>query len=200
VDCELVRSGFPGQPVAAYSALAFVIAGVALIAHRRPPGARIYGLLLVAVGASSFMFHALSTSGVGESIAILALVTWTIAWARFEVTPAIVRRWALGAAALAALVWLLPDGRHVLTALAIAAIVAALAPLRDATVRIAFALMAVAVLVYLLSRTGGLLCAPASLFQGHALWHVLSAVSLWMVGEALARASRPPVLSRSTEG
>ena len=35
-----------------------------------------------------------------------------------------------------------------------------------------------------LSRTGGPLCRPESLLQGHAAWHVLSAASLAGLGEA----------------
>ena len=45
----------------------------------------------------------------------------------------------------------------------------------------------VSVVVYLASRTNGVLCDPDSLFQGHAAWHVLTALALggW------ARASLP---------
>jgi hypothetical protein len=44
------------------------------------------------------------------------------------------------------------------------------------------------------------LCQPGSLFQGHAIWHVLAAVALWLLGPAVgarrgahetARAVRP---------
>ncbi len=35
--------------------------------------------------------------------------------------------------------------------------------------------------VWALSRTGGPLCAPESILQGHALWHVLAAVSFVML-------------------
>ncbi|HSM02290.1 MAG TPA: ceramidase domain-containing protein [Acidimicrobiia bacterium] len=37
---------------------------------------------------------------------------------------------------------------------------------------------AVAFVIWNLSRTGGAWCEPASLLQGHALWHLLSAVSV----------------------
>ena len=35
----------------------------------------------------------------------------------------------------------------------------------------------VALLIWRLSHTGGLLCFPESVFQGHAVWHLLCAVS-----------------------
>ncbi len=57
--CELYRdAGFIGQPAAAVTSLAFVIAGLAVVA-RRPHGAPtvIYGLLVVAVGAGSLVAH-----------------------------------------------------------------------------------------------------------------------------------------------
>jgi len=47
------------------------------------------------------------------------------------------------------------------------------------------ALMAVAVTVFAVSRTGGPLCHPESLLQGHAFWHGLSAAALWVWERAL---------------
>lgn len=45
----------------------------------------------------------------------------------------------------------------------------------------AAAVFAVAVAVYLTSRTGGTMCEPDSILQGHALWHILTAgvFGLW---------------------
>jgi predicted membrane channel-forming protein YqfA (hemolysin III family) len=45
------------------------------------------------------------------------------------------------------------------------------------------AALAIGAVVFALSRTGGPLCEPDSLFQGHALWHVLTAtaLALWAV-------------------
>ena len=50
--------------------------------------------------------------------------------------------------------------------------------------------LALGALVNILSRTGGPLCCPKSLIQGHAVWHVLSAVSLaaWARGALLPAA------------
>jgi len=46
------------------------------------------------------------------------------------------------------------------------------------------ALLAVAVVVFLLSRTDRPLCYPEFLVQGHALWHCLTATTLWLWGRA----------------
>jgi Ca2+/Na+ antiporter len=40
------------------------------------------------------------------------------------------------------------------------------------------ALTASAIALFVLGRTGAPLCDPESLFQGHALWHVLAALAL----------------------
>ena len=44
--------------------------------------------------------------------------------------------------------------------------------------------MGLAVVLFVLGRTGGPLCDSESIFQGHALWHVLSATALWAYFEA----------------
>jgi hypothetical protein len=43
---------------------------------------------------------------------------------------------------------------------------------------VAAALLGTATAVNLLSRTGDPLCNPDSLLQGHAVWHVLTALAL----------------------
>ena len=43
---------------------------------------------------------------------------------------------------------------------------------------------ALAIVVYATSRTGGPLCAPDSVLQGHAAWHVLTALILWWWGRS----------------
>lgn len=47
----------------------------------------------------------------------------------------------------------------------------------------AVAALAVGVVVFVLSRTGGPWCVPDSLLQGHAVWHLLTALALalWAV-------------------
>lgn len=54
----------------------------------------------------------------------------------------------------------------------------------------ALALLAVGGLVGTLSRTGGPLCDPDSLLQGHALWHVLAAAALAVLAPLVTPAAR----------
>lgn len=56
----------------------------------------------------------------------------------------------------------------------------------------AMAAIAAGVVVNLLTRTGAPLCRPDSLLQGHALWHVLTAVG---IGAWLARWAPVPAVS-----
>ena len=55
----------------------------------------------------------------------------------------------------------------------------------------ALALLACAAVLNLVGRTGGPLCRPDALVQGHAAWHVLTAAALWAWGTASARGSHP---------
>lgn len=62
---------------------------------------------------------------------------------------------------------------------------AAAAARRDRRALTGPALVAVAgLVVHRLSRTGGPWCRPGSVWQGHALWHVLAAAALVMLGGA----------------
>jgi hypothetical protein len=45
----------------------------------------------------------------------------------------------------------------------------------------ALAVFLVAFAIWLPSHTGGPLCDPDSLLQGHAIWHLLSAVAVWLL-------------------
>ena len=57
--CELYRdAGFVGQPAAAATSAAFVVAGLAVVARRRRDAPSVtYGLLVVAVGVGSLVQH-----------------------------------------------------------------------------------------------------------------------------------------------
>ena len=54
-DCEQFGTGFLGQPVNTFSSLAFVVAGVAIIA--RKPRHAVYGGLVALNGAGSVALH-----------------------------------------------------------------------------------------------------------------------------------------------
>jgi hypothetical protein len=105
------------------------------------------------------------------------------------------RRLALGAAAIAAGVGSVayhgPGGRgarvlHDLTAIALGGALGAalVSPRGRAERRLGAAgCLAVAAVVHRASRTDRVLCRPDSLWQGHALWHVLVAVAVALTAD-----------------
>lgn len=185
MDCELVRAGFPGQPVNTITAVAFVIAGALLMA-RRGTGPAIYGVSLAAIGITSFLLHGIGLDGSIESVAVMALTLWVATWIARGATRSAFWMWIGVTLLLGMLALLVPDARHVVTAAVAAMAAVLLVRLRNPNVYLGLALAGVAVGVYLLTRTGGPWCDPASLLQGHGFWHLLMAVALWVIGDALA--------------
>ena len=56
-DCEAIRSGWPDQPVNAWSSLGFVAVGAVLVIRGRVPHARLAGAVATLVGIGSVLFH-----------------------------------------------------------------------------------------------------------------------------------------------
>jgi len=189
-DCELIRLTFPAQPVAAFTALAFVVAGVWTIGRRRTTGPLVFGLSLVVLGATSFWFHAEAgaPASAAESLAVIATMAWLAVWASSRPDVRAVWVWLATVAAAGLVIGIAPATRHGLTAAAIAAF--AVGAIRNPRLRrdrrmaTALGIFSGALVVYVLSRTGGPWCDPASPIQGHGLWHLLSALALVFVGEA----------------
>jgi hypothetical protein len=205
-DCEEIRTGLLAQPVNAISSLAYV-AGGGWVATRGVrsgrPDAVAFGGLLGGVGVGSFLYHGPCPPGAQQAhdtslAAALGVVVLdnaaTISGGRGP-APGVVQ---LGAAAAAA-VPVLPRGRFtnpVVAVLGAAAIVTEVLSIKStrraagpaAVAAGAFVLGAV---INSLSRTGGPLCRPKSVLQGHAAWHVLSAAALaaWARGALLSPAS-----------
>jgi len=184
VDCELIRAGFPAQPIDAFTALAFVVAGMLLVTRRRGPA--LYGVLLVAVGMTSFLLHGVGLDGVAESVAVVSLASWVVLWVTLGATSRTVWTWAGVTAGLGTLLLIAPDSRHVVTAIVAGVAVVLLVRLRSRRLWGALALAGGAVVVYGLSSAGGPWCVPSSPLQGHGIWHLMIAAALWMVGDELA--------------
>jgi hypothetical protein len=204
-DCERVRSTFPTQPVNTWSSFAYVVTGVWVWLRFARPGTGSTGpasswlaLGLVATGAGSVAYHGVGTDAArwlhdGSFLGLLLLVVvqdWPPRPAWSAPRP---RAAAVGVVALAV--------AAVLPALTNAALLVLVGLLgwaeartwatRPSAVRARLGIVAAvgiaALVTYLLGRTGGLLCDPEAVPQGHGLWHVLSAVAfgLW------ARATYP---------
>lgn len=155
-DCEQLGTGWLVQPVNALSSLAFLPAGAWVAAQgRRTTGWRRWEH--AAVGA------ALIANGIGS----FAYHGPQPGWAQVAHDGPIV--------AVVALLAANEIGRHA-------------DPVESRTTRrehrIALVAGAGALAAYLLGRTGSPACRPESLFQWHAVWHVLAAVSLAAAAEA----------------
>ena len=176
-DCELITSGFLGQPVNTLTTLAFVIVG--LVVARRS-SLRWVGIALIATGVGSFLFHGPMPPG-SQWAHDLSLV-WLIvvvaglgqSWERWTRLPGLI--------SIGLVLALVPGAADVLAVAATAA--AGVLHLRrrsPGTVVAIVSLGAVAVFGRL-GATGGPLCDPSSIFQPHGVWHVgAAAIVGWWV-------------------
>lgn len=175
-DCEAFVSGWPRQPVNAWSSLAFV-AAAGLIFRRGPASARVAPVVAL-VGVGSLLYH-------GDDGAVTAwLHDWPIATLLIVLlVPSPGRRdVAAAVAAPAILLALLPGAAEwVQGSLAIVLAVRELARRRERVRSLhaaAAGLAASGAAFTILGRTGGSWCDPDSVLQPHAAWHVLAAGAL----------------------
>ncbi|WP_172652270.1 hypothetical protein [Rhodococcus opacus] len=198
--CELYRdAGFIGQPAAAVTSLAFVVAGLAVVA-RRPHGAPTvtYGLLVVAVGAGSLVAHGPNPpwQAYAHDIPIATLLTYIAVDAASD---RIGRRlspvwWFVVPVVMIPAVAAGPTVSTIVQAMLAAVAVgfglerARIRPqLRRATIVAGLLLASGALLGTIGDRTS--ICQPSSVLQGHALWHdVLAAAGLWRLAPTIGRA------------
>lgn len=177
------------QPANTWSNLAFFFVGALALATRWTPGSVVFAFSCSVLGAGSLLFHAtvtrefqwLDVAGMYLGLAAVAAralhdgfgVRWRVA------VPA----WAIGSSLLIAFKWRLDT---TLTMLSIGAIAAAgmVRRLRRGFGSLAAALLPLGAIViaYAVREVDvrRIVCDPASLFQGHALWHLLSAASLYL--------------------
>jgi hypothetical protein len=202
-DCEALHQGAIAQPVNAATSLAYLAAGIDLLvravrARDRPAEsavADVFAVVLVANGIGGVAFH-----GPGNRSAKWlhdVALTGTLSFVILHDVALLVRipgRHALAAfaatvAGLGALLAYRPGHTNAASAVAggtatvLELVVAATAGSAGrqhhvAARRRAATLLAGASVVNLLSRTGGPLCRPGSLIQGHGIWHVLTAAAL----------------------
>lgn len=183
-DCERVIHAFWGQPVNTITTLAFVGSGV--IVWRRTDR-RWLAAALAATGIGSFVFHGPMPPGAQWMHDVT--LAWLLAVAGGRGTA--IERWTTwpALAALGVGFAVVPASADIT---AVGASVAAIGSilLRDRSPRTigAMALLAGSAIVGRLSATGGPLCNPDSLLQGHGLWHVgaAAAVALWATSDAAA--------------
>jgi hypothetical protein len=206
-DCELLRDGLLAQPVNAVSSLAYVAAGVWVWSRARDTrgtdrtAAFVFGAALAAVGVGSVAYHGPQPAGARwvHDASILAAPWWialhNTATRRAWRPSSAGRIYAVGLAALGALVGVRPDVGPALTALLAGAAIATEAVARPAVDDqrrraqvLVSVLLAAGFGAFVFGRTDASLCRPTSLLQGHAAWHALTAAAMaaWAWG-ALGR-------------
>ncbi len=201
--CEVPRIGaLIVQPANSWSSYGYVFAGFLMIvlARARDWGsafplvaAQAFGLTAIAVGLGSVLLHATLTLW-GQFFDVLGmylvsgfmLVSAVAKYRNLSDRHAAILYFAV-VALLGALLFALPEVRRWLYAVVlIGAIIAELGFARrfrmQVRVRYYFAgilIKATAFAIWNLDQHGTV-CAPESIMQGHAVWHVLGATALWL--------------------
>jgi hypothetical protein len=198
--CELPRTGaLVLQPANSWSSLGFVAVGFwIMLAPRRADSAfgRMpalwFGITAIIIGIGSFLLHATLTLW-GQFYDVLGmyllsgfLIAYAVQrWRGWSSAPTVALYLAVCAVLIGAL-WVVPETRRWLFAVALLIAIAVeliWARPRRPGVRVAlfsygFLANAVAFGIWILDNTRTL-CAPDSLLQGHAIWHLLGAVAVY---------------------
>jgi hypothetical protein len=197
--CERLRDGLLAEPVSAVTSLAFVAAGLAVLAARgdrsHPTPRRWFGLLVLAVGVGSVIQHGPRPPGqdLAHDLPLVALLAFVLADCLADLTGRGPRAWwwLLPTAAAVPVIVLAPvagdAAQGVLGALAVAAglVRARLRAPRRPRLLTALLVLGVAAAVGTLTRAGMPLCQPDGLWQGHGAWHLLAAVALWVLAPVI---------------
>lgn len=201
--CEFPRPGaLILQPANSWSSFGYAFGGFLMIALARSPGwssgfhrqaAAVFGVTAIFVGLGSVLLHATLTLW-GQFFDVMGmylvsgfmLVSAIARWRNLSARRAVILYLAVVGGLLVVL-YLVPEVRRSLFAVVlIAAIIAEMgfARLRRPDVQTGYyiagiAVKAVAFTLWNLDQHG-VVCAPNSLWQGHAAWHLLGALSLWL--------------------
>lgn len=209
-DCEAIGAGWLAQPVNAISSLGYVLAGAWVLwrSHSGDEAGRTgfwVATSLLSVGVGSFLFHGPMPPAArwihDATIVVLLELLVMLAAAGLRKWPQhlMLRRWALLAALSAAVVALVPGSTTLLAAVAIAVMVVVeglrwrqpSSPQFHRGVIVSAVFLLGAGLFYVMGRTGGPWCDPAGGWQGHAVWHVLTALAFARYGTLLLVAGPP---------
>lgn len=202
--CENPNGGIFDQTIDTFSSLAFVLLGAWTLVWkprttrklRETPLVRTFGVVLIFIGGSSFFYHA-TLSFFGQFLDIFSMYLFGVLLAvgallrsgRISLRVAVVA-FVVANAILAVVQYDYPDARRILfAALLVPGIVLELIPAINGHresggkvryVYIGVALIAIAYLFWTLDQDN-VLCDPYTWLQGHAVWHVLTAISAFMI-------------------
>lgn len=201
--CEMPRAGaLIVQPANSWSSYGYAFAGFLMIVLARgrgwdsafaPLAAIVFGVTAITVGLGSVLLHATLTLW-GQFFDVVGmylvsgfmLVSALARWLRIPDRRAVMLYVVLCAALITVLLAVPEVRRWLYAVVLIAAIVIELgfARPRRPGVKVSFYLLgiaakAIAFTIWNLDQHGQL-CAPQSLLQGHAVWHLLGALALWL--------------------
>jgi hypothetical protein len=205
-DCEAGGSGWVAQPINAWSNAGFVLVGLVILGGvgvagesslmaRSTSVRRLYGAVAIFLGVGSFLFHGTMRAWGGylDLLSMHAFIALLLAYDVARLRGGGPRAvWAAFWPALTifgvVLVFLPPeDGKFVFAVLVVVTL--GVESMVGTSKRIlvhrlpwfwgGLGAFAVAVAVWVASKTGGPWCDPQGLVQGHALWHLLTAVTVW---------------------
>jgi hypothetical protein len=172
---------------------------VAIVA--RNPRHLVYGSLVALNGAGSVALHGPYPpwADLAHDLPLVALAAYVAVDAAADLrgTPLSAAWWVMPVVVAAPVVAVAPDwGDLVQAGLAVVTVALSLmrARVRPAlrrSILTSMAILGVGALVGTLTRSGAPLCRPDSLFQGHAVWHVLAALALWLLAPAVGSIGRP---------
>lgn len=203
-SCEQrVAGGLLGnwQPANTVTSLAFVAVGALILAraHGAPTrqavrARRWFGLVVAAVGVGSVIQHGPypDWQAYAHDLTLSAVLAFVAADAIGDVCSRRTRVWWWLVPALAVAPFVAAGhapstaAQVVLAAVAIAGSLlrAYLRPALRRTVLVALAVLVAGAFIGTMGEQGGW-CISDSLWQGHALWHVLAAAALWLLSPAI---------------
>lgn len=222
-DCERLGGGPFAQPMNTVSGVAFILVGAWIVvrafgAVERRVELAVFGLAIASNAVGGLLFHGLQTQGARwvHDVSILSVLLFIVVFdvARFFARTTV---WTMAVytSSLAAIGVLLASAPSATDASAVVLGVAAggweiveyrhelptiraegLTSRRAARLGVLVAL-ALGATAFLVGRTGGWLCSPESVFQWHAVWHLLAAAAMGLYAYGAIEPHAAPV-ARST--